>query len=207
MSQFSRRQFLYGSAAALGSLSTAGRSLLWAAGGRKGLPRPDKSGIKHVVVAMMENRSFDHLLGWLPGADGQQAGLVYTDALGTSFETYPLAPDFQGCSHPDPDHSFDGGRIELDGGLCDGFLRSGANDDYVTGYYVEDDRPFFSALARNYTTLDRSFCSILGPTFPNRFFLHSAQTDRLENTLVSTNAPTIWDKLLAAGVSAQYYWS
>ncbi len=64
-----------------------------------------------------------------------------------------------------------------------------------------------SALARNYTTLDHSFCSILGPTFPNRFFLHAAQTDRLINALLPTNLPTIWDNLLAAGVSARYYWS
>ena len=89
MPQFSRRQFLYGSAAALGSLSSAGRSLLWAESeGRKGrLPKPEKSGIQHVVVAMMENRSFDHLLGWLPGADGKQAGLGYADRQGTVFET------------------------------------------------------------------------------------------------------------------------
>src|SRR6266446_5676971 len=116
------------------------------------LPPPDLSGIDHIVVVMMENRSFDHLLGWLPNADGKQAGLTYLDAAGVAHTTQPLAPDFQGCSHPDPDHSYDGGRVQYDGGAMDGFLRSGANDDYVTGYYVEDDRPFFSALARNYTT-------------------------------------------------------
>ena len=40
------------------------------------LPSPEHSGITHIVVVMMENRSFDHFLGWLPGADGQQAGLA-----------------------------------------------------------------------------------------------------------------------------------
>src|SRR5882724_7473965 len=207
MSQFSRRQFLYGSAAALGSLSTAGRSLLWAAGGRKGLPRPDKSGIKHVVVAMMENRSFDHLLGWLPGADGQQAGLVYTDALGTSFETYPLAPDFQGCSHPDPDHSFDGGRIELDGGLCDGWLRAGTNDVYAIGYYTQADLPFLGKAAPDWTVCNRYFAPIMAPTYPNRIYQHAAVTDRLDDSNSLSILPTIWDRLAAAGLDGRYYFN
>src|SRR6266487_1166920 len=46
------------------------------------LPDPASSGIEHVVVFMMENRSFDHFLGWLPSADGRQAGLTYLDAAG-----------------------------------------------------------------------------------------------------------------------------
>jgi phospholipase C len=115
MSKLSRRQFLYGSAAALGSLS-AGRSLLWAAEAAARpvrLPRPERSGIDHIVVAMMENRSFDHLLGWLPNAGGRQVGLRYTDKQGVAHKTYPLAPDFQGCSHADPDHSYDGARNRL----------------------------------------------------------------------------------------------
>src|SRR4051794_16024238 len=117
----SRRQFLYGSAAALGSLSmgsmSLGQSLLGAAAGRRRLPRPEKSGIEHVVVAMMENRSFDHLLGWMKQADGRQAGLVYKDKDGRAFKTHRLAPDFQGCSFADPDHSYDGARIEYNDGL------------------------------------------------------------------------------------------
>src|SRR5229473_3311014 len=138
------------------------------------LPDPALSGIEHVVV-MMENRSFDHLLGWLPNSDGRQRGLQYTDTSGTVHRTYHLAPDFTGCGHLDPDHSYQGGRIQYSGGDMDGFLRSG-DDEFAIGYYKERDRPFFNALARHYTTLDRSFCSILGPTFPNRFFLHAAQT-------------------------------
>src|SRR5262252_6837409 len=106
------------------------------------LPPPEESGIEHIVVVMMENRSFDHLLGWLPNAEGMQAGLPYLDANGVAHATHPLAPDFQGCSHPDPDHSYAGGRVQYDGGAMNGFLRSGKNDDYVIGYYVETDRPF-----------------------------------------------------------------
>ena len=89
------------------------------------LPAPESSGIDHIVVVMMENRSFDHLLGWLPGADGRQAGLHYPDVQRRLARDAPLAPDFQGCGHPDPDHSYEGGRVEYDNGACDGWLRSG----------------------------------------------------------------------------------
>jgi phospholipase C len=208
-----RRDLLRGTAL-VGGAALLGRASGWPGGealaqdfGIASLPPPGESGIEHIVVVMMENRSFDHFLGWLPNAEGMQAGLTYLDSAGVAHATHALAPDFQGCDHPDPDHSYEGGRVQYDGGAMDGFLRSGKNDDYVIGYYVEGDRPFSSALARNYTTLDRSFCSILGPTFPNRFFLHAAQTDRLINALLPTNLPTIWDSLLAAGVSARYYWS
>jgi phospholipase C len=46
------------------------------------LPNPLDSGIDHVILVMMENRSFDHFLGWLPGSDGRQAGLSYFDPSG-----------------------------------------------------------------------------------------------------------------------------
>src|SRR5256885_339134 len=100
-----------------------------------------------------------------------------------------------------------GARVEYDNGLMDGFLRAGSNDVYSIGYYGEQDIPFYGELARNYTTCDRYFASILGPTFPNRLFLHSAQTDRLGDTVNFTSLPTIWDRLAAAGVSAKYFYS
>jgi phospholipase C len=173
-------------------------------------PRTDRgirARIEHIVVVMMENRSFDHLLGWHPTADGIQAGLAYTDLSGNTLSTHPLAPDYMGCESPDPDHSYAGSRTSYDDGAMDGFLRAGDNDEYAIGYYVEEDRPFLAALARNYTTADRYFGSILSETFPNRFFLHAAQTDRLDNSFDTSTLPTIWDRLADAGVSGRYYYS
>jgi phospholipase C len=177
------------------------------AGAASALPEPHKAPIEHIVVVMMENRSFDHLFGWIPTADGVQSGLSYTDPEGLSHSTYALAPDYTGCGFKDPDHSYEGGRMQYQGGAMDGFLLDPGNDDYAIGYYVEEDRPFYSELARNYTTLNHAFCSILGPTFPNRLFLHSAQTDRLSNTANISTLPTIWDRLAAAGASGTYYFS
>ena len=62
--------------------------------------------IEHIVLVMMENRSFDHLLGWLPGADGTQAGLTYLDRVGLPHSTHPLAPDYQGCGHAVPNRMY-----------------------------------------------------------------------------------------------------
>jgi phospholipase C len=170
------------------------------------LPVPGDSGIEHIIVVMMENRSFDHFLGWLPGSKGVQAGLSYTDSNGESHPTYRLTT-FVGCSHPDPDHSYAGGRSEYDDGKMDGWLRTTTNDVFCIGYYAEQDLPFFSGLARNFTTLDNYFPSILSSTFPNRIFQHAAQTDRLSNTLDLSTLPTIWDNLAAAGVSNKYYYA
>lgn len=171
------------------------------------LPSPQQSGIEHIVVVTMENRSFDHFLGWLPGAEGRQAGLNYVDANGVSHPTYSLAPDYTGCPHPDPDHSYTGARVEYDGGAMDGFLRAGSNDVYSIGYYTAADLPFFSAVAQNYLACDQYFASMLGPTFPNRLFSWAAQTDRLDDSVSITSLPTIFDTLAAAGVSHRYFFN
>ncbi|HEX8892631.1 MAG TPA: alkaline phosphatase family protein, partial [Terriglobales bacterium] len=166
-----------------------------------GLPDPASSGIEHVVVVTMENRSFDHLMGWLPNADGKQAGLSFDDKNGQSHSTQSFSGDFTGCPHPDPDHSYTGSRVAYDGGKMDGFLRVGSNDAYSIAYYEEKDIPFYAALARNYTACDHYHASILGPTFPNRMFLYAAQTDRLTDSIAISSLPTILDRLAAAKVA------
>ena len=165
---------------------------------------PGSSGIEHVIVMMMENRSFDHFLGWLPEADGRQAGLTYVDSAGVGHPTYALAPDFQGCGHTDPDHSYAGGRVEYDGGKCDGWLR--VNDTFSIGYYRQEDLAFLGRAVPQWTSFDRYFCAILGPTFPNRIYQHAGQTDRLSNSPAASTLPTIWDRLAARGLQGRYYY-
>jgi phospholipase C len=173
------------------------------------LPPRDTSGVDHIVVVMMENRSFDHLLGWHPTADARQTDLSYPDPESDNslVPTHQLSPfDYTGCGHPGPDHSWEGGRAQYNDGAMDGFL-AGSNDDYAIGYYVDSDRPFHAALAAEFTTFDRYFSSILAGTYPNRVFQHAAQTDRLSNSLALSTLPTIWDRLIEKGVSARYYHS
>jgi phospholipase C len=209
----SRRRFLAGAAAAsaglaLGCVDRATDALSPVLRARTSArDAAPAGGFDHVIVVMMENRSFDHMLGWVPRADGRQAGLWFTDRAGNRVRTYTLAPDFQGCGHADPDHSYAGGRIQFNNGACDGFLRSGDNDEYAIGYYRRTDLDFFGRAIGDWTTGDRYFCAILGPTFPNRFYQHAAQTDRISNTAVVSTLPTIWDRMAQAGLSARYYYS
>jgi phospholipase C len=199
----SRRAFLAGGAATVLAARTAVAAR--ASASSQTLPRPAASGLDHVVVVMMENRSFDHMLGWLPGADGKQAGLSYIDRTGVRHSTYPLAPDFQGCGYEDPDHSYDGSRIAYAGGRCDGWLRAGGNDLYAIGYYGQRDLPFLGNAAPAFTTCDRYFAPIMGPTFANRMYVHAGRTDRTDDLPLPSGLPTIWDSLRRRGIAAAYY--
>ncbi|NUR16229.1 MAG: alkaline phosphatase family protein [Terrabacter sp.] len=203
-----RRTVLTGAGGAVGAgaLAAAGavNPALAATSRTTKLPVPESSGIEHVVVVMMENRSFDHYLGWLPGARGKQAGLTFTDRYGVPHSTHHLQ-DMQGCAHPDPDHSFEGGRIELNGGACDGWLRAGENDEFAIGYYTDADLAFYGKAARDWTVCDSYFSAIMAETYPNRFYQHAAQTDRIHNSTTVATMPTIWDRLADAGVPARYY--
>ena len=204
--KLTRRGLLASAAAGALGATALGRSLTGVAGAKP--PGPGGGApFDHVVVVMMENRSFDHLLGWLPGADGRQAGLKYPDRNGVLQPTYELAPDYQGCGHPDPDHSYTGGRVEYDGGRCDGWLRAGANDKYAIGYYTRKDLAFFGSAVPQWSTFSRYFAAILSETYPNRIYQHAAQTDRISNTTDLCTLPTIWDRLADAGLSGRYYYS
>jgi phospholipase C len=98
------------------------------------------------VVLMMENRSFDHVLGWLPGANGRQGGLSYLDKDGMAHETWPLGPDFQGCAYEDPDHTWPGISVQHADGRCDGFLQTAkVGDRFPIGYYREDELPILAS--------------------------------------------------------------
>jgi len=191
----SRRQLLLGTAA----VAATGPALA-----AEALPSPKTCGIDHIVVVLMENRSFDHMLGWLPHADGRQAGLVYRDDHGHPHKTHRLATT-HGCGFADPQHSHSAGLVQLNHGHCNGFRRHG-NDDLAIGYFTQDDLPLYGPLVSQSTVFDRWFSSVLGPTFPNRNYTHAGRTDRMDNRTWRSTMPTLWDRLKAAGVPATYYY-
>ena len=237
MKPSSRRDFLkvgagLAGAAVLGAANRAGAAtgtVRPRVGAVSAMPVPGRLGIDHIVVVMMENRSFDHFLGWMPGANGigvapdgtviderRYAGFSYTDPSGRAhaiFHTEAL----NACGEKDQDHGYVGGRVQWDGGRMDGFLADTNNTTYALSYYLADQRAFSSKLALHYTTCDNYFCSYLGPTWPNRFFQHSAQTDRLEDSLAPDSSnlpaspsdmPSIWDQLNhPGGPTGRYYFS
>lgn len=180
------------------------------------LPAPADAPFDTVVVLMMENRSFDHVLGWLPGANGRQEGLTYVDKDGTPHATWPLGPDFQGCAYEDPDHTWPGIAVQYADGRCDGFLQTAkVGDRFPIGYYREDELPILSALAKGYTTFDNYFCSMMGPTWENRLFQITGTTQLdegwcdfpKEGERRPVVIPTaIFDRVREAGLTASYYY-
>lgn len=206
-----RRDFIRRAAGASGAAflgSVAGDGISRAFGKRpqtstSDVTYPSDPPIEHVVVVTMENRSFDHFLGWMTDSQSQ----YYPAPGGGTVPTYSLGPDYQGCGHPNPDHSYYGGRLEYDKGKMDGWLTDTANDKFAIGYYEEGDLPFLHDLAKNYLTLGRYYCSFLGPTYPNRLFMLAGQTDRIDNTLSLSTLPTIFDLLLRNRVSVRYYYN
>jgi len=222
---WSRRTFLAGAlglaaAAGLGACgskaaSGEARPTATRVAAERRLPAPADAPFDTVVVLMMENRSFDHLLGWLPGADGKQAGLTFRDTAGHAQRTYPIAPDFQGWGLADPKHDWRSMVTHYDHGKADGFLKTApVGDHWPISYYRATDLPILASLARSYTTFDRYFCSFLGATWPNRFYQHCATTDvDLTGLFPGTVLPrpsnlklAIWDRLKAAHLSGRYYY-
>jgi phospholipase C len=178
------------------------------------IPSPRNMPIDTFIVLMMENRSFDHYLGWLPGADGRQAGLTFTNPKGKRFPTHRLVDFYQSCGFLDPDHSWDGGRTELDGGRMDGFLRSDS-DEFAIGYYAEPDLPFTPHNAKAFTAFDRFFCSLLSSTYPNREYMHAAQSYGMKDNSLPFSPDgelgfpdtTIFASLQAKGISNRYFFT
>ncbi|MFN7149679.1 MAG: alkaline phosphatase family protein [Microthrixaceae bacterium] len=186
--------------------------------------------IDHVVILMMENRSFDHYLGWL----GRDAGYLergvrnygptfridavsnqqWADPSGALVDTFHLPSDdmpdpWRGCGYEDPGHSWSAGLAQRDRG----FLGEGSkNDRFALGYYEADDLPFTSRLARRFTTFDRYHCSLLSSTQSNRRYLHSGQSGGFNNNYIPLKEggfqfDTIWDRLRSARVPVRSYFS
>jgi phospholipase C len=229
MSEINRRQFIGGAAAAAGLaglvLSGCGSSneasppgsttpgTEATTSGTQPLPAADQAPFDTVVVLMMENRSFDHMLGWMPGTNGRQ-DLTFLDRTGQSHPTWHMAPDWQGCDFQDPFHTTPAMNAHWNDGACDGFLTTQPADDYFPiGYYTQGDLPILESLAQGYTLFDNYFASILAPTWPNRLYQLCATTDLAETGVYpAPDSPrpvaldtAIFDRVQGAGKTAAYY--
>ncbi|MBB6254765.1 alkaline phosphatase family protein [Nitrospirillum iridis] len=148
------------------------------------------SVIQNVIVLMMENHSFDHMLGWLPSIgelDGTQtnqdwAGNGYAVTEGADYRTNPC-PQHQlvniniqvfGTSDPDADATPTMSGFVLD--YMSGIDQPDGDPAVLMGCYSSDQLPVISTLAQTYTVCTRWFCSVPGPTGPNRIFANCASS-------------------------------
>jgi phospholipase C len=144
---------------------------------------PSGPPITHIVCVCMENRSYDHYLGarslleGKPG-DGLRAGMTNPSASGGAATIHRAAAD---CV-ADPPHGWDSSHLQWNDGQCDGFVREyekrqGASvAPHVMGYQTREELPITWALADAYTSCDRYFASVMGPTWPNRMYWMAGQS-------------------------------
>ena len=182
--------------------------------------------IKHVVVLMMENRSFDHMLGCMqskyPSLEGiPEAGPPRSNA-DKAGKTYPQAPGAARQLASDPDHEYTSVITQIAGGAMSGFVA-----DYQTHfpdpatplgevmkYHARGTLPALHALAENFTICDHWFSSLPGPTWPNRLFVHSGTSIgkvTMPDNVFNLNwhwydQTTLYDRLNAASISWRIYY-
>src|SRR6201993_3301556 len=238
MENLTRRKLLkIGTAAAMAELASLGLHGC----GTSNLVPPVSSGcskltdIEHVVILTQENRSFDHYFGSYRGVRGffdQSAAFQQPDPANTTSSPVGTLLPFhldtsQGnasCTH-DISHEWVPQHQSWDNGKMDGFVTSrlpiNANDAVLSmGYYTRADLPYYYALADAFTICDNYFCSVIGPTDPNRLYTMAASIDPdgqnggpILQTIVTNRAAiygrltytTMPEQLQARGISWKVY--
>jgi phospholipase C len=172
----------------------------------------------HIVIAMMENHSFDNYLGMLPQRGQPKADGFTFDAKGNPTNWNPIGHERMPVYHQagaigasdTGSQSWDDSHKQINGGAMNGFAGTGPGS---MGYYTDEDLPFYYSLANTFCLANRWFCSAPAQTYPNRRFLMSATASGIISTdidNISINYPvngTIWDLLSKHHISWRNYFS
>ncbi|WP_037914077.1 phosphocholine-specific phospholipase C [Actinacidiphila yeochonensis] len=224
------RRALIGTAAAAGATAAIGLPGTTGTAEAAEKPRGTVDDVKHVVVLMQENRSFDHYLGTLSGVRGfgDKQGVVFPNGNsvfqqpdGARAEGYSLpfrfdtdtykAQDFGGL-----DHGWDSGHQAVNNGAQNQWIAAKGRN--TMGYFTREDIPFQYALADAFTVCDGYHTSLNGPTDPNRLYLWTGTPGPgvdgttgpfTDNSIVTENPVGDWttyaERLQKAGVSWRVY--
>ena len=195
--KLTRRELLkLGAAAAAAEITSGALQGCGGAGAGSPVTTPSAcsqlSAIEHVVILIQENRSFDHYFGSYRGVRGfsdQSAAFRQPDSANTTDPPIGTLLPFHldtttmnaACTH-DITHDWVPQHQSWDNGAMDGFVSSrlaiNANDAVLTmGYYTRADLPYYYAVADAFTICDNYFCSVMGPTDPNRLYTVAASLD------------------------------
>lgn len=191
---------------------------------RKSLQAPS-APIEHVVVLMLENRSFDHMLGFLKQANPEINGLTGTEScpLDPHNPTSPVVTvtdqaTLRGGLEIDPGHELQDVAMQLYGTKNSDFHVQPLNNGYVANYaehlknkdnndplagseqimhcFNPEKLKVLATLAREYCLCDNWHSSMPGPTWPNRFFVHAGTSGgQTNNNMVLWKAQTVFQKL------------
>lgn len=187
---------------------------------------PSRDPIEHVIVLMLENRSFDHMLGGLaasiPGLDGiPQAGQPPRTNRAAG-RTYKQNEGASRSLKYDPRHELEHTLHQLsneNSGFVADFalaypLSEPADRAEVMKYFAEGALPALHTLAKNFAVCDRWFSSLSGPTWPNRFFVHSGTSlgrVSMPNGILDANLhwydqTTLYDRLNEKKINWRIYY-
>jgi phospholipase C len=191
------------------------------------MPPTGLNALKHIVVLMMENRSFDHMLGGLKAIDPRVDGLTgdewNLDTTGTRAPVKPQAA-YQGQLDPDPNHDFSGVDLQIfDGNMAPdrtptmgGFVKSYfaqrrdvKHSRQIMYYYKPERLPVLTTLATEFALFNGWFASVPGPTLCNRAFVHYGSSfGHVDMNIFYPNATykSIYQRLDAAGKTAKIYY-
>ncbi len=178
---------------------------------------PGQSPIKHVVVMVQENHTFDNYFGTYPGANGisNYSSLPTTPGGAPSVTPYLLTNTT--LAH-NLDNSWAAAHAAYDNGKMDGFVTA-EGSNLTMGYYDYHAIPYYWDYASRFVLMDNFFTSVMGPSMPNHLYLVSAQSggwtsDERNGVINFTSSsiqnnkitlPSIFDELDASHVSWKYY--
>ena len=172
----------------------------------------------HLVVVMMENHSFDNLLGAMPLTNPAVNGLDFVAGRAEDWNpgvtqskvtAFPLTTTAQGTH---VSQSWKATHEQIAGGAMNGFVTSNRSVEPM-GYYTPELLPFAYSLASTFTVGDAWFCSVPGPTYPNRRFLMAGTafggTVTNADSLLDSPPPhgTIFDQLSAHQINWSSYFT
>jgi phospholipase C len=192
------------------------------------MPPAGLDNLKHIVVLMMENRSFDHMLGALmkkyPSINGLTGNESNPDMNGTMVSVQPNAK-FQSQLDHDPDHHFPGVDLQIFGGAppgagrvanMQGFIKSYATQGTsinasraIMSYFPPEKLPVLTKLATEFAVYNGWFSSIPGPTICNRAFAHYGTSfGNVDMNLFYIQDPilSIYERMVQAGHTAKIYY-
>jgi phospholipase C len=171
------------------------------------------------VYMMMENRSYDHYLGARSMLEGKPGDGLVATMSNPDIDGKPIpiwTPSAQQLCDIDPPHGWDALRASFNGGKNDGFVKQHQlvhDMDPMAiqpmQYLTRKELPITWALADEYASADQWFCSVMGPTFPNRYYWHTGQSGGLMSNVLPPAGgfpfPSIYNRLEDKGVDWAYY--
>ncbi len=177
--------------------------------------------IDHIIVLMLENNSFDRMLGWMPGVDGVDLANPRSNPNRAGTQVVQKTTVTRQMKS-DPAHDLSDVLAQMTGpntGFVTNFQLHYAESvaaDWaeVMNYYGEGSLPVLHALAQSFVVCDRWFSSVPGPTWPNRFFVHSGTSlghvgmpeGIFHPSLHLYDQVTVYDQLESAGKSWAIYY-